>query len=206
MRGSLTKTIWGQIDPYAGVDFMSRDLQGWRSGHILLTGAVRDKRLLCEVGVWKGAGIVDMALDNNAQILAVDTFRGSFEHWAQERWSRETHGGILFNQFLSNMLSVKLDGRVTPLPLDSVNAAALCAYHEIHFDVVHIDAGHDLASVTQDLVCWSPLADVIIMDDYCPDFPEVIEAVDNFCDATSWAIVSAVDGKAQLVEEDEAGG
>ena len=75
---------------------------------------------------------------------------------------------------------------VVPLPMDSVNALRVLTHYGIRPDVIHIDAGHDLASVTSDLKAWWPIlapGGVLIGDDYSADrsiWPEVGLAFDTF--------------------------
>lgn len=156
--------------------------------------------LLCEVGVWKGAGVFDMALSSawDAQILAVDTFRGSAEHWLKDKWVGYARSNQLYRQFLSNMMHMELHDTVTPLPLDSINAAHVCAAKGLIFDVTHIDGGHDYEAVMLDLRHWCGLSKVMVIDDYCDDWPDVVRAVDAFCDATPWFIADSLNGKCRL--------
>lgn len=77
--------------------------------------------------------------------------------------------------------------RVIPLPLDSVNAAALMRLRGVTADVIHLDAGHEEASVAADLRAWWPVlrpGGLFIADDYDSlggKFPGVTRAVDAFC-------------------------
>lgn len=163
-----------------------------------------EQPLFCEVGVWKGAGVIDMARSNpKAQVLAVDTFRGSAEHWLREAWQPFIRSNRLYRQFLSNMVACRLEEMVTPLPLDSINAAHVCAKLGLVFDLTHIDAGHDYESVMLDLRHWCGLSRKMVIDDYCSDWPEVVAAVDKFCEVTNWYIVEHEDGKC-LLEYDNA--
>ena len=74
-----------------------------------------------------------------------------------------------------------------PLPLDSVNAAELMRLRGVTADVIHLDAGHEEASVAADLRAWWPVlrpGGLFIADDYDSlggRFPGVMRAVDAFC-------------------------
>ena len=193
----LRQAIWGDNNPFRGVEFadFDVDVQGWRRDHSLLLECAKRAETICEVGVGKGASIVDMAKANpTAEFLAVDTWRGSAEHWLNPNW-RASDLASLSIQFRRNMLELGLSDRVTPLPLDSVNAFELCRAKGLSFDLVHIDAGHDFMSCYTDLSNWSPIAKEVVVDDYCEDFPEVVRAVDQYIENNNIGGQTSMDGK-----------
>src|SRR5687768_5229089 len=64
------------------------DVQGWGSDDPLLVEAIHALRpaRICEVGSWKGRSAINMAkavksLGLNTEIVCVDTWLGSPEHW-----------------------------------------------------------------------------------------------------------------------------
>ena len=86
---------------------------------------------------------------------------------------------------MGNVIRAGHAGRVVPLPMDSLNAARLLAHHGLRPDVIHVDAGHDLLSVSSDLSAWWPLlvpGGLLIGDDYRVDgrWPGVRQAFDGF--------------------------
>lgn len=198
----LRDTVWGNQNPYNKAPHIPLDVQGWRTSHPILVEAAGKSKLMAEVGVWKGAGCIDMADANpSAEILAIDHFRGSSEHWLKGKWQNEVKNIDLYDLFLSNMRNAGISAQVTPLPLDSINAAHFCADKGLHFDLVHIDAGHEYYSVYVDLLHWAPLTKVIVMDDYGPDWPSVILATEDFLASDkghNWELVEQLNGKALL--------
>jgi predicted O-methyltransferase YrrM len=171
-------------DPLAnGRQTHAIDLQGWNSVHPYLTEAIDRHRpgVVVEVGVWKGASACTMArrireLGCDGAVIAVDTWRGSAEHWPP--------ASDLYDRFLSNVVAERLRDYIVPLPLDSASAANLLAMHEIQADVIHIDGAHDYLSVITDLHrWWGVLATggTMIVDDYAsPMWTSVTRAVDEF--------------------------
>lgn len=199
LRDALADRIWHGRTPFAPESRVDAapDLQGWNAGHPYLRRAIDDLRpgLVVEIGVWKGASAIAMAermreTGLEGAVLAVDTFLGSSEHWLRDKWFDllPFHGGMpaLFHTFAANVAARQLEGFVLPLPLDSLNAAAVVAAQGLRADVLHIDAGHDFASVSADLKAWWPLlrpGGVLVGDDYFADgdrWPEVREAFHAF--------------------------
>ena len=202
-RDVLVSSLYRGVDPFAFFVANEEDVdfQGWNSGHDFLSesiAAVRPSTVI-EIGVWKGGSLITMAsaakrLDIDSTFIAVDTWRGSSEHWLNEDCypSLRVRGGIsrLQETFMTNIVAKGLQSYIVPLPLDSVNAYHVCLKQGISPDLIHIDAGHDFESVSLDLRLWSSvLADngAIIMDDYLKDghgrpigFVEVAKATDDF--------------------------
>lgn len=197
IREQLIQKIWFGQDPFSGINpsLYKPDLQGWSSStHFFLSETISELRpqIIVEVGVWKGKSVAHMAkilnrLEVDGVIIAVDTWLGSVEHWTQERYFSdlciELGRPNIINTFMTNMIREKITNYVIPLPLDSINAARLCAKHDIVIDMIHIDAGHDYKSVYSDLSEWWPLVrpgGVIVGDDYSQKWPEVIRAWDDY--------------------------
>lgn len=196
----IRERLWGAIDPYADAPAYAPDVQGWRTDHPLLRDAAARARRICEVGVWKGAGLVEMAAASpHAELLAVDHWRGASEHWLRDKWRRETREIDLYGLFKRNMIDAGLTARVTPLPLDSANAAIVCRRLGLTFDMIHIDGAHDFEAVARDLMQWDDLCTgVIVMDDYAPEWPGVVKATDEHAARSGWKLADKHRGKALL--------
>lgn len=220
-RHDLIAALWHGRDPFADPPDALRplDLQGWRSGHPYLAEAVDQVRpaVVVEVGTWKGASALHMARTMAERaipgtVIAVDTWLGAVDHWADEGLFAElaTEHGFpsLYRTFLANVLREGLAERVVPLPLDSVNAAALMRLHGVTADVIHLDAGHEEASVAADLRAWWPLlrpGGLFIADDYDRlggRFPGVTRAVDQFCAECAVEGPWSFDGKCKFKKPD----
>jgi predicted O-methyltransferase YrrM len=63
----------------------------------------------------------------------------------------------VYNQFLSNVISVGLQNNITPFPIDSVNGALTLSHFDVKADMVYIDAGHDYDSVVADLILYKDI-------------------------------------------------
>jgi len=187
------------------------DLQGWHSRHPYLARAIQEGRpkVVVEVGVWKGASVVTLAkeiqrLNLDAVVIAIDTWLGSAEHY-KEKFIADMDFQFgqpqLYRKFLANICHEGLTDFVVPLPLDSINAYELLKMRGVRPDVLHIDAGHDYASVMADLKAWWPVltpGGALIGDDYFKagfvqglmgkeKWPEVRQAFDEFFAATPHA-------------------
>lgn len=196
-KSNLVNALYRGTDPFAFFEGSEDDVdcQGWGSYHPYLSEAIEalKPRLIIEIGVWKGASVIFMAeqlrrLSLDAVIIAIDTWRGSAEHWISNRWfgSLKIQGGICRIQetFMTNIKARGLTDYVLPLPLDSVNAFQVCKKLAIQAELIHIDAGHDYDSVSTDLrLWWTLLQDqgVMICDDY---------SVDDSGTPTAWAGVA----------------
>ena len=169
-RQDLIAALWHGRDPFADppADLRPADLQGWRSVHPYLEEAVTEirPRVVIEIGTWKGASALYLArtmAERNVAgtVIAVDTWLGAVDHWADEALFAELgteHGyPSLYRTFLANVVRDGMTDRIVPLPLDSVNAAELLRLRGVTADVIHLDAGHEEASVTADLRAWWPV-------------------------------------------------
>jgi predicted O-methyltransferase YrrM len=184
-------------DPYAGFDATRRpvDLQGWGSTHPVFAEVI-DKvrpRLVVEVGSWKGASAVTMAAAAKAialadiEILCVDTWVGSAEHWLVRDNPRfypslaVEHGQpTLYRQFLTNIVRSGHADIVTPFPVPSITAAEVLRALKVTADAVYLDAGHGYEDVRADIASWWPLVrpgGILFGDDFSRAWPGLMKAV-----------------------------
>lgn len=220
-RQDLLAALWHGRDPFADPPAQLRplDLQGWRSHHPFLEQAVDEFRpgVIVEIGTWKGASALHFArmlADRGipGTVIAVDTWLGAVDHWADETLFAElaTEHGFpsLYRTFLANVLHEGQAERILPLPLDSVNAAELLRLRGVRADVIHLDAGHEEASVAADLRAWWPVlrpGGLLIADDYDRlggRFPGVTRAVDQFCAEFGVRGPWPLDGKCKFMKRD----
>ena len=196
-REKLIRKLYRDSDPFDSfpAGLYAKDAQGWSSSvHHFLIDAIEEIKpnTIVEVGVWKGRSVIHMAkkaknLGLDCTIIAVDTWLGSAEHWVNEKYApdlKSVHGkpNIYFT-FMQNIVEEGIQDIVIPLPLDSTNAANVLNAHQTPIDLLHIDAGHDFRSVTNDLISWWPLlrpGGILVGDDYSEKWPEVVMAFDTF--------------------------
>ena len=212
-RDDVIRKIWRGHDPFSGFPkgLYAVDKQGWRSNHHYLPEAVTllSPKVVVEMGVWKGASVITLAdrmkaLGLDGVVIAVDTWLGSSELWANDEWfemmSVELGRPSLQRKFMANIVDSGLEDYVVPLPLDSYNAAVLLHRANITVDLIHLDGSHHYASVLSDLTAWWPLlrsGGMLIGDDYVPSYQGVVPAFDDFFGEKNIPITSDA-GKCQV--------
>jgi hypothetical protein len=112
--------------------------------------------------------------------------------YAVDPWSDDSLASMHQEGFGARPSDVELsfDERTANLPgvikwkEHSVTAAKRMRHYGIGLDLVYIDALHDYASVQADIAAWLPTLrsdrpSIICGHDYCPQYPGVIQAVDE---------------------------
>ena len=196
MTQTLREILYTEC-PYAGLDPAAYpdDLQGWGSDHPVLAAAIeklRPKRII-EVGSWKGRSAINMArtvraLGLQCEIVCVDTWLGSPEHWlrAAPGWyeSLAMKNGYpqLFYTFMGNVVRHGFQDIITPLSMTSESAAFVLRHLKMSFDLAYVDAAHEYEPAKRDFVAyWDLLTDngALIGDDYII-WPGVTQAANEF--------------------------
>ena len=163
---TVRKQIYKDYDPYAGLDVLPLDAQGWASTSPVFEEIIKEisPRLIVEVGTWKGGSAIHMAKTclkyyDDFEIVCIDTFLGSVEHWVdqQDLLFKNIKNGRpnIYEQFLSNVVHNGYQDYITPLPVDSVNGHEILGKLNVQADLIYIDAGHDYVSVRLDLAHYS---------------------------------------------------
>lgn len=133
----------GWMEPPMGYALMRLASDGPGTGHVV------------EVGSFKGLSTCWLALGNNrGSVYAVDTFMGSVEHRAGERYEVKqiAEGKSTFPEFEKNLRGMMLWDRVRPICSGSIEAAKAWSVGAIRF--LFIDAGHDYKDVEGDYNAW----------------------------------------------------
>jgi predicted O-methyltransferase YrrM len=216
IRQSVIERLWRGADPMHGFpgNLFEFDLQGWNSQHPYLQEGIVEVRptVIVEIGVWKGGSTVYMAdqlkrAGMQAVVIAVDTWLGSSEHWLVAEYFALLpflHGyPALYHKFMSNVLRAGVADQVVPLPLDSLNAVQVLRGTGIIPEMIHLDGGHDYASVMADLRAWWPLlapGGLLVGDDYFEDgrWPGVRQAFDEFFGAQGITAIENKDNKCRI--------
>ena len=183
------------------------DLQGWKcksfdaqfAQHVHAVAARRrisseQPLIIVEVGTWKGLSSASMAVACRnrgvpARIVTVDTWLGSPEFWTCTQDDRERVLNVIdgwpsvFYTFTRNMKKLGLHNMVCPLPISSMQGAAVLTHFGVVADIVYVDASHEHDAVISDAAAyWALLrpGGVMFGDDYCDIWPGVVSAVDQF--------------------------
>jgi hypothetical protein len=222
---SLRK-LFHKVDPYDGFDFASQplDLQGGGGTPILkqVFDACKPK-LIVEVGSWKGKSAVwwaeqmrDAGIDG--AVVCIDTWLGGLDHITRPRaagWELDKyfkHGySTLYYQFLANMCHSGVQDWIVPIPTTSTIGARWLQYHNLHPDLIYVDASHDEDDVYDDVKnYWKSLKTGAFMagDDWCTSWHGVICAVNRFSrennlqpqvGGNTWVMQKTLSSEQQLV-------
>lgn len=172
-------------DPYEGLEVLPLDTQGWNSVGDSFSNAIEatNAKTIIEVGTWKGGSaftMIEAALSlgisrDELEIVCVDTFLGSFEHYTTMRTLQSGNGSkkngrpAIYEQFLSNVIHKGYKDVVTPFPVDSGNGALVLKHWNVQADLIYIDAAHDYEYVKIDFFRCSELlreGGYILIDDW----------------------------------------
>lgn len=136
-------------EPYCLINDLPFDDHGWFLNAEPLTELIDAKHphLVIEVGSWLGCSTRFLAekIEADGKVYAIDTWRGSIEHQKDPRLSN------LYQIFLSNVKHAGLTEKITPVRMDSLEAANAL---NIQADLIYIDASHDTKSVYNDIIAW----------------------------------------------------
>ncbi|HEY1941194.1 MAG TPA: class I SAM-dependent methyltransferase [Roseiarcus sp.] len=217
----LIDRMYGGVNPYSGFPrgLFAEDVQGWRSEHPYLDDVLSSVKptVVVEVGVWKGASSIYIAkkmreVNLDSVLISVDTWLGSSEHLLNPSFRTDLLQPFgmrpIYAKFLNNVVEANLERTIIPLSLDSLNAAEVIKRLGVRPQVIHIDAGHDYASVFGDLSAWWPLLSpggILVGDDYDPvgnSFPEVNKAFDDFFRSQGLFPIDYFGGKCQILKPD----
>lgn len=168
--------------------------------------------VLVEVGVFCGKSLAFLAerRGGDCRVVGVDTFLGSPEFVYDGRSGlgvRKADGtpfqewpvGLIAQECIAGLYAKGLLGRVQLVVSDSVRAAGLFADGSVW--MVMLDGAHDRASVAADIAAWWPKVapgGLLCGDDYRPEFPGVVAAVDaafpgrEVVGGTAWAVRKGV--------------
>lgn len=167
--------LYGSHDPYDNLNILEPDLQGWSTSTAEFERCIEELRpkIIVEAGTWKGWSAFRMVeicqkYYDDFQIICIDTWLGSVEHWILDFQNEEGHiknvrdslknGRCqLYEQFLSNVVHMGMNKHITPFAIDATNGAYTLFNLGIIPDMVYIDAGHEYQSVKMDLMTYAGL-------------------------------------------------
>lgn len=161
--------------------FFSEDEGRWyaRFARALLGG------VFVEVGSWKGRStsfIGKICNDNGTRLVCVDHWRGSTGDKLSPTYAAALATEDVEQTFRANMRELGIVVDVIAEP----SAIAATRFEPGSVDRVFLDAGHDLASVTEDLSVWYERlrpGGILAGHDYDHKHADVRAAVDSFAAA-----------------------
>lgn len=196
---AVRKKLFQSHDPYAGLQTLPFNNHSWNNIPPIFEKAIDladPCKLVVEVGTWMGGSARTMAEilkrkypgDLDLEIVCVDTFLGSVEHWTRESYLMTFVNGhpTIYHHFLSNNIFTGNQDIITPFPCDSINAYETLKKWQIQPDLVYIDAGHDYKSVYADIERWTEVlrpGGVLLLDD--AHHPPIIQAVGDYLKDTA---------------------
>lgn len=169
------------VDPYRNIQKEALPFidHGWGGNEPIfakLINQVKPKRIL-ELGSWYGQSAItmgraceDLAID--CEIVCVDTWLGSAEHWIVPEYRAMLHTKDgrpeFYHQFLANVMHAGLQHMITPFPATVASACSVLNYSILNsgvrdalrspkFDLIYVDAGHSQREVTDCLEWSTPL-------------------------------------------------
>lgn len=194
-----------EVNPYDHFDStnLESDLQGFGYEPTVFEPLLDQIKpsLLIEVGTWKGASAIAMALyarqkGYDTAILCVDTWLGGLEHLVKKEHpdpAKRAHFDSLrikngypqiYAQFLFNVIHNGVQGMIIPFPNTSTIAAHWLERQEIRADFVYIDGSHLEEDVFHDVSNYFRLVregGILVADDYThPNHTGPHKAVDRF--------------------------
>lgn len=161
MGTKVRKMLFETHDPYANVELMNYSGFAWEGeAYINFEEVVTQLRpsLIVEIGTWIGGSAMWMGeavkkLNLDTEIVCIDTFLGSVEHWGDvSKFNFKNGRPNIYQQFLSNIIHQEMTDIITPFPIDSHNGLLFLKKNNIQADLIYVDGAHDYDSVCQDLV------------------------------------------------------
>jgi len=184
------------MNDLATIDFkgktLKQDLQGWNSEHVIFRRLIDETvpKTIIEVGTWKGASAINMALIckhvwlENTKIYCVDTWLGALEFWTTHKDTPERDLMLkngypsIYNQFISNVIHNKVQDMIIPVPNTSFIGAKILQHYGVKAELIYIDGSHEYEDVVSDIKSYKELCTgVIFGDDY--NWPSVQRAVND---------------------------
>jgi predicted O-methyltransferase YrrM len=187
------RSIIHATDPYLNIQKESLPFvdHGWGGNDPIfaeLIEQVKPKRIL-ELGSWYGQSAITMGLSCknlglDTEIVCVDTWLGSAEHWLvppyREMLRMKDGRPEFYHQFLANVMHAGLQDFITPFPA-TVSVACVVLNNRAKFDLIYVDAGHLGPEPAECLNASAPLlADGGVTFGHDIHWPDVANAVGHW--------------------------
>lgn len=120
---------------------------------IWLAEQASKRKMIVEIGSWKGTTSIAMADNTTGLVYCVDTFKGSVNEEKHQRLNEQPEGWLR-ETFKRNVAGLS---NILICEMESLLAARLFSESGERFDMVFLDASHDYESVKADILAWVPL-------------------------------------------------
>ena len=148
-------------EPYQSIQVLPYDMHGWfkeeNQVHLKKLIARVQPNVVVELGTWLGWSAIYMAecMKPAGILYAVDNWTAQGDISILNDQNPETKKRIptLYEQFLSNVIHKNLCHKITPVRMDTIEAAQRL---EVKADLIYVDASHDEESVFKDIMNWYP--------------------------------------------------
>lgn len=185
-RNLLADRLARQSLPITKIVDEAKKIDGWMSDVELewLAKEASLRRIIVEVGSWKGRSTKALAMATPGVIYAIDHWLGS----ENERVDGHKEAVMIGQKEMINTFKKNLEpefsiGKVVPLVCDSSNGPKLMQAVGIRsIGMVFIDGNHTYESVKKDISSWKelvPSGGLICGHDYHESWPGVIKAVNE---------------------------
>lgn len=150
-----------------------------------IASAAQTRRVIIEIGCWKGRSTKALALCTPGVVYAIDHWEGSPSELATTYREIDLHGSdSVFSVFLENLEREIAAGKVIPIKAHSNQA--ICQLSSFAGaskpDMVFIDGDHQYVQVKRDIENYRPLLSprgLLSGHDYSESHPGVVQAVDE---------------------------
>ena len=201
-------TLFDLANPYErfrGRMDLEIKMHGWNGNLPFFETVITEEKpkTIFEIGSFLGESAINMGnitkrLGLDAQIVCIDTWLGSDEHWRNDgcdmmSWFNRfaTGTSFMYDQFVINVLLNKLDDRIIPIPNTSTNAYKMFKWKSLTADLIYVDGSHDKEDVKKDVrMYWELLnsGGTIFGDDYS-SWQMVREAADESATALNVPLI-----------------
>lgn len=180
-----------EIEPSRPLEYVD---EGWASYPEVLNTVIDSIKpnVIIEVGVWLGQSTFNMLeraqiYDPSVAMICIDTWLGSPEHWLNPEWSSQLRLRAgrpnIYSIFVNNVQIKGLQKSIVPMNMTSQQATKILHNLNVTADLVYLDGAHDKNEVISDITNYWPFLKIggcMVGDDYCDEWPGVVEAVHEF--------------------------
>lgn len=162
-------------------------IQGWMEQEELLwlAGVAKDRKLVVEIGSWKGRSTKVLALACAGSVYAIDHWEGSEdERYAEQNEAVRIGADLMLDIFKKNLAPEIAAGKVIPIQADSEVAMPLLeqALAGQKADMVFVDGDHRYEPTKRDIENYRKFLEpggLLCGHDYWHDHPGVVQAVNE---------------------------